>query len=235
MCKYKNYFHNSDTEQDIFKHQRFQIAQLKNISNLANSFMATKGNIVTVTISIRNMLCNCCTNLIRDELTKNDVEVEDIELGKATISFDKTVISLDDINILLENLGFGIIVSRDLKIVESIKRTVFDLIHNMNNVDSVVRKSEYLVEMLGYSYQYLSKLFSKYEKITLERYIILNKIERIKELILQDEYTFSEIAYMMDYSSVQYLSSQFKKETGYSVTEYKKLGLNLKKPLEKLY
>jgi AraC-like DNA-binding protein len=105
----------------------------------------------------------------------------------------------------------------------------------MNNVDSVVRKSEYLVEMLGLSYQQLSKIFSKYESITLERYIILNKVERIKELILQDEYTLSEIAYMMDYSSVQYLSNQFKKETGYSVTEYKKLGLNLKKPVENLY
>jgi AraC-like DNA-binding protein len=85
------------------------------------------------------------------------------------------------------------------------------------------------------SYQQLSKLFSKYEAVTLERYIILNKIERIKELIMQDEYTLSEIAYMMDYSSVQYLSNQFKKETGYSVTEYKKLGLNLKKPVENLY
>jgi AraC-like DNA-binding protein len=197
--------------------------------------MAKKKDITTIDISIKNMLSKCCISVIRNEFGKNNIIVEKIEQGEATVTFDKSVITLQEINKLLEDLGFGIVVSRDLQIIEKIKRTVIDLIHNMNNVDSVVRKSEYLVEMLGLSYQQLSKIFSKYESITLERYIILNKVERIKELILQDEYTLSEIAYMMDYSSVQYLSNQFKKETGYSVTEYKKLGLNLKKPVENLY
>ncbi len=197
--------------------------------------MAAKNDITTITVSIRNMLSNCCIGVIRNEFEINNIAVESIRLGEATISFDKSIMSLEAINGLLEGLGFGIIVSRDLQIVEKIKRTVIDLIHNMNNVNSMVRKSEYLVEILNLSYQQLSKLFSKYEAVTLERYIILNKIERIKELIMQEEYTLSEIAYMMDYSSVQYLSNQFKKETGYSVTEYKKLGLNLKKPVEKLY
>jgi AraC-like DNA-binding protein len=197
--------------------------------------MAENKDITTITVSIRNMLSNCCIGVIRNEFEINNIAVESIKLGEATISFDKTIMSLEAINGLLEGLGFGIIVSRDLQIVEKIKRTVIDLIHNMNNVDSMVRKSEYLVEILNLSYQQLSKLFSKYEAVTLERYIILNKVERIKELIMQDEYTLSEIAYMMDYSSVQYLSNQFKKETGYSVTEYKKLGLNLKKPVENLY
>ena len=197
--------------------------------------MAKKKDITTIDISIKNMLSKCCISVIRNEFGKNNIIVEKIEQGEATVTFDKSVITLQEINKLLENLGFGIVVSRDLQIIEKIKRTVIDLIHNMNNVDSVVRKSEYLVEMLGLSYQQLSKIFSKYESITLERYIILNKVERIKELIMQDEYTLSEIAYMMDYSSVQYLSNRFKKETGYSVTEYKKLGLNLKKPVENLY
>ena len=197
--------------------------------------MAAKNDITTTIVSIKNMLSNCCIRVIRNEFEKNNITVESIRLGEATISFDKSIISLEVIDGLLEGLGFGIIVSRDLQIVEKIKRTVIDLIHNMNNVDSMVRKSDYLVEMLNLSYQQLSKLFSKYENITLERYIILNKIERIKELIMQGEYTLSEIAYMMDYSSVQYLSNQFKKETGYSVTEYKKLGLNLKKPIESLF
>jgi len=181
------------------------------------------------------MLCNSCVTLIRNEFERRGIIVEKIALGEATLTSDKNKYTLDVINDILKSLGFEIIVSREMKIVEKIKITIVDLIHNMNNIDSVVRKSEYLVEMLGFSYQYLSKLFSKYESITLERYIILNKVERIKELIMQDEYTLSEIAYMMDYSSVQYLSNQFKKETGYSVTEYKKLGLNLKKPVENLY
>jgi AraC family transcriptional regulator len=91
------------------------------------------------------------------------------------------------------------------------------------------------VEKMGMNYQQISKVFSKYEPITLERFTILVKLEKLKEMIISDEYSLSEISYLMDYSSVQYLSNQFKKETGYSVTEYKKLGLNLKKPLDQLY
>ncbi len=84
------------------------------------------------------------------------------------------------------------------------------------------------------SYQQLSKMFSKHEDITLERYTILNKIERIKELIDQEEFTLSEIAYIMDYSSVQYLSNQFKKETGISVSDYKKSDKSIKRSLDNL-
>ena len=142
--------------------------------------------------------------------------------------------NLENISTILKKLGFELVVSREAKITNKIKTVVIELIHHLNNVDSIVRKSDYLVEMLGMSYQQLSKIFSKHEPVTLERYIILNKIERIKELLMYDEYTLSEIAYMMDYSSVQYLSNQFKKETGYSVSDYKKSGLNLKVPLEDL-
>ena len=129
----------------------------------------------------------------------------------------------------------GLIKSREHKIIDQIKTAVIELIHHSNNVDSIVRKSEYLVEKLGLGYQQLSKLFSKHEDITLERYIILNKIERIKELIDSDEYSLSEIAYIMDYSSVQYLSNQFKKETGLSVSDYKKSDKSIKRTLDNLY
>jgi AraC family transcriptional regulator len=100
---------------------------------------------------------------------------------------------------------------------------VFELIYKMNNVNSIAQKSEYIVEKLGLNYRYISNLFSKYEPQTLEKYIIRHKIERIKQLIDENEYTLGEIAYMMDYSSVQYLSNQFKKETGMTVSEYKNL------------
>jgi AraC-like DNA-binding protein len=91
----------------------------------------------------------------------------------------------------------------------------------MNNVNSIVQKSDYLVEKLGMSYQKLSRLFSRQEGITLEKYIIQNKISRIKELLNQGEFSLSEIAYMMDYSSVHYLSKQFKDITGETVSLYK--------------
>ena len=124
--------------------------------------------------------------------------------------------------------------TREQQIVSQIKQAVIELIHYSNNVSSILRKSDYLVEKLNMSYQQLSKIFSKHENITLEKYIIKNKIERIKELIDSDEYSLSEIAYMMDYSSVQYLSNQFKKETGFSVSEYKKFEKRNKSTLDEL-
>jgi AraC-like DNA-binding protein len=156
-------------------------------------------------------------------------------LGLAILSFNPGIVSEKKIRYILQKYGFDIILGREKIVVENIKFAIIELIHQLNNVDSIIRKSDYLVEKLGMSYQYLSKVFSATEGLTLEKYIILQKIERIKELIHQDEYTLSEIAYMMDYSSVQYLSNQFKKITGLSVSEFRKNEAPLKKPLEKLY
>ncbi len=186
------------------------------------------------TIHIKNMLCACCIRLLELEFEKAGIKTLLIRAGYAQIEFDTEIHNLDSIQKILEKNGMALIKTRDQKIVEQIKTAVIELIHHSNNVNSILRKSEYLVEKLGMSYQQLSKLFSKHEAITLEKYIIRNKIERIKELIDSDEYSLSEIAYMMDYSSVQYLSNQFKKETGMSVSEYKKSDKSIKRTLDKL-
>jgi len=96
------------------------------------------------------------------------------------------------------------------------------LVHYANNNNSIIRNSDYLVDKIGKSYQYLSSLFVEYENRTLEKFIIAHKIERTKVLLLQNEMSLSEIAYQMGYSSVQYLSNQFKKTTGITVSEFKK-------------
>ena len=140
------------------------------------------------------------------------------------MSFNSSLLSEKDVASLLEKYGLGLLIDKDKKLVEDIKLAVIELIHHLNNVNSVIQRSDYLVEKLGKSYQHLSKVFSSNESLTLEKYIILQKIERIKELINQDEYTLSEIAYMMEYSSVQYLSNQFKKITGLSVSEYRHIN-----------
>jgi AraC-like DNA-binding protein len=181
------------------------------------------------------MYCKCCLRVIREEFEKAGIKVEEIKLGGATITFDETTVSVEDVRSILVDLGTDLIDGRDNRIVEDIKMAVIELVHHMNNVDSIVRKSEYLVEKLGLSYAYLSRIFSTHEHITLEKYIILNKIERIKELIDQDEFTLSEIAFMMDYSSVQYLSSQFRQITGITVTEYKDSDRSSKKSVDDLY
>ena len=181
------------------------------------------------------MVCQCCLRVIREELQKAGVEVEEISMGKAVISYDAGKVTMEDIRQVLLLLGTDLIESREQRLVEDIKQGVIELIHQMNNVDSIVRKSEYLVEKIGLSYPYLSRIFSAHEHITLEKYIILNKIERIKELIDQEEFTLSEIAFMMDYSSVQYLSNQFKQATGMTVSEYRESDRSSKKPLDRLY
>lgn len=188
-----------------------------------------------VTIHIKNMVCGCCIRVIREDLERAGIEVKEISLGRATISYDKDRISLQDVRKVLQQTGTDLIETRDHRLVEEIKLAVIELIHHMNNVDSIVRKSEYLVEKTGLSYTYLSRIFSKHEHITLEKYIILNKIERIKELIDQDEFTLSEIAFMMDYNSVQYLSNQFKHLTGMTVSQYKDSDRSSKKAIDQLY
>lgn len=183
------------------------------------------------TIFLRNMVCNCCIRVIKQDLSAAGVHVNTIRLGVINISFDPASISLERIESILTSSGFGIVKKREEQLVEQIKIAVLEIVHYSNNVNSIIRKSEYLVEKLGYTYQHLSKIFSKFENITLEKYIILNKIERIKELIDGNEFTLSEIAYMMDYSSVQHLSMQFKNVTGISVSEYKKSDKSTKRDL----
>lgn len=181
------------------------------------------------------MMCTSCIRVVKEDLNKLGVTVYEVKLGEATISFDSAKISMNQIEKTLNELGMGLIRNKDQQIVDQIKQTVFELIHQMNNVNSIARKSEYLVERLGRSYQTLSKLFSKTEPITLERYIILQKIERVKELALEDQISLSEIAWMMDYSSPHHLSAQFKQVTGISLSDFKKNPADHKKPVNKLY
>lgn len=192
-------------------------------------------SIVTDTIFIKNMLCGCCLRIITNEFQKNGISIISIELGKAKISYDSDIINQQVIRNILKENHFDLVTNRETLLVEQIKNTIIELVHYSNNVNSIIRKSDYLIEKMNMSYQSISKLFSRHEKITLEKFIILHKIERTKELILCQEYTLSEIAYMMDFSSVQHLSNSFKKITGLSVTDYKKSSELNKTPLDKLY
>jgi AraC family transcriptional regulator len=180
------------------------------------------------------MMCKSCIRVVRMVLENAGIVVNEIRLGFADVSFNENKINIQQISNILSDNGFGIVVEREKLIVEQIKHAVIELVHQMNNMDSIVRRSDYLVEKLNLSYQQISKLFSKHEALTLEKFVILNKIEKIKELIISDEYTLSEIAYMMDYNSVQYLSAQFKTVAGISVSDYKKKGEFKKIPLEEL-
>jgi AraC-like DNA-binding protein len=167
------------------------------------------------------MSCHCCLKLVKRLFEDNGITVDDMGLGEVTVSFDPEKADLDMIAALLQEDGFELLMDKDKQLIEQIKSAVIDLVHH-STFNAMVRNSDYLVEKFNLSYQYISSIFSKEENITLEKYIILHKIEKAKELIQYGELTLSEIAFMMGYSSVQYLSTQFKTVTGISVSEYKK-------------
>ena len=184
--------------------------------------MDISNSYITKSYKIKNLVCDSTVFLLKEKLEQSGYIIYNIGLGTLTLAYkdsDRSEINLTEI---LQKYGLSIIKDQEKQLVEDIKIAVIELVHQMNNVNSIVRRSDYLVEKLGKSYQQLSKIFSSHEPTTLEKFIILQKIERIKELISRDEYTLSEVAYMMEYSSVQYLSNQFRKITGMSVSDYKK-------------
>jgi len=187
----------------------------------------------TLILHINNMICDCCIRVIEMELNKILVTINDIKLGEAEISFDPEKLSIADIEKVLNNNGFSLLTNKDNILIEDIKRAVIDLVHH-TTYNAMVRNSDYIVGKFEKTYPYLSSLFSKYEGITLEKYIILQKTEKVKSLIQEDELTLSEIAFMMGYSSVQYLSTQFKNITGISVSEFKKFPARNRKSIDKV-
>jgi YesN/AraC family two-component response regulator len=183
---------------------------------------------------LKNLNSSCCLRMLRSVLEQAGIKVGMLRLGQATLTWDERQISETELQKLLTSNGFPVIKDKDQQLVEKIKIAVIELIQLSDNKNSIIRNSDYLVDRIGYSYQYLSSVFSKYEKTTLEKFIILHKIEKVKELIEYDTLTLSEIAWQMGYSSVQYLSAQFKKITGVTVSEYKNKGMNLRIPLDKI-
>jgi AraC family transcriptional regulator len=177
---------------------------------------------VNKTLYIKYMVCKCCIRIIKQELEQHDIIVNRIILGEVEITFDNQKINDVLIEKIINENGFELVVNKEKILVEQIKTAVVELVHFANNMNSIIRNSDYMVEKLGYSYQHLSTIFSKYENNTLEKFIILHKIEKVKEMIEYGELTLSEIAFTMGYSSVQYLSTQFKNITGISVSDYKK-------------
>jgi YesN/AraC family two-component response regulator len=133
----------------------------------------------------------------------------------------------------LMSYGFELIDDTKSRMIEKIKNIVVQSIHH-NHEDLKVNYSEYIESHLNRDYAYLSSLFSEIEGTTIEKYIILQKIERVKELLVYDELTLSEIAYQMGYSNVSYLSGQFKKVTGLTPSHFKQVKENKRKPLDEV-
>jgi AraC-like DNA-binding protein len=162
------------------------------------------------------------------------IDLHYVHLGEAALYYDGGLYSEEEIAVMLHELGFDILRDPEDEIVERIRIAAIELVHYANNVNSLIRKSDYISERLGMPYDKLSRIFSKKCGKTLEAYVIQLKIEKAKELILSEKYTLSEISYMLEYSSVQYLSNQFKKVTGLTVSQFKEGASHFRIPLEEL-
>lgn len=189
------------------------------------------------TLYIKNMVCNRCVMVVKQELERHGLHPTKVSLGEVVIEEGElTDDQQNKLDASLVSLGFERIDDRKARLIESVKSKVIQIIHHTDKVDLKVNWSSLLSEDLHYEYNYLSNLFSSVEGITLEQYIIRQKIEKVKELLFYDEFNLSEIADRLGYSSVAHLSAQFKKVTGFTPSEMKKsrdLDQN-RKPLDSI-
>ena len=181
------------------------------------------------------MVCSRCIKVLRQELEQLGIKVSSIELGVLVIdemAGNHTEI-LAKIESVLHTNKFEIIHSPEEVLVEKIKHFLLRKIEELP-LNSTVNLSQILSAEFNHEYKSLSKLFSHIEIITVEKYFINLKIEKVKELIQLRQYTFSEIGHLLDYSSVNYLSRQFKEITGESMTEYKNAELSKRRSFDEI-
>lgn len=169
------------------------------------------------------MVCNRCIMVVKSIFEKHGYSPASISLGEVVLSDEAMPESTQKIiDRELSEMGFERIDDKKARIIEKLKNNIVSKIHHTNYVDIKFNWSAVLSDELALDYNYLSTLFSSVEGITLEHYIIKQKIERVKELLFYDELNMSEIADKLGYSSVQHLSSQFKKMTGFTPSQFKK-------------
>lgn len=178
---------------------------------------------------IKGMVCPRCIEAVENILKDLNIKAKSVVLGKAKVEKLKEN-KIKEIEDCLKQKGFELLLDRDQIIVEKIKTLIVDLIHHAKNVAKL--NSKYLSKQIGVNYIKLSKLFKKYESITIEQFIIQHRIEKAKELLSYGEISNKEIAFTLGYSSVQYFNNQFKQITGLTVGQFKKLPNYQRKPLD---
>jgi len=179
------------------------------------------------------MVCNRCKMVVKAELEKAGLHPQAVELGEVDIQEELTRQQTDNLNTSLKHLGFELIDNRKATLIEKVKTLLIEHIYQSDENDNV-NLSVFLAGKLHYDYAYLSNLFSEVEGTTIEKYFINLKIEKVKELLLYDELSLSEIADKLGYSSVAHLSSQFKKTTGLTPSFYKGLKEHKRKNIDDL-
>ncbi len=186
----------------------------------------------TTTLHIKNMVCPRCIRVVREELEKIGVQVIALDLGWATVGTEGEYLKKGLIEHVLVESGFELIKDRWQEMTEQIKVLIVKLIHHNDPPHMYSNYSNFIAEQLGKDYQYLSQIFSSHEGVTLEKFIILQKVERAKELLSYGQLPIGQIARELGYSSLAHFSNQFKQQTGHTPSAYKRLDYPFRKGLD---
>lgn len=182
---------------------------------------------------IKYMVSNRCKMLVKSELKKLGVHYILVDLGVVDVMETLSTDQREQFRLALRKSGLELMDDKKAVLIEKIKNVIIELVHHSDELPKV-NFSDYLSEKLHYDYTYLSNLFSEVQGITIEKFSIAHKIERVKELIIYNELSITEIAWKLNYSSVAHLSNQFKKVTGLSPSHFKKLKGERRIPVEEI-
>ena len=179
------------------------------------------------------MVCNRCKMVVKAEVEKAGIHPLSVELGEVEVKEAPTKLQLQQLEAAFKGLGFEMIDNKKVQTIEKIKNIIVKLVHHSDN-NIKTNLSDHITAQLHQDYNYLSNLFSEVEGTTIEKYFIAHKIEKVKELLVYNEMTLSAIADQLGYSSVAYLSNQFKKITGFTPSYFKSLRENKRRNIEEL-
>jgi len=187
-----------------------------------------------MTLFIKNMVCARCIRTVGRMLDESGIAFKNIQLGEAILTASPNPAQLVALRACLKLEGFELLDDRNSQLIAQIKGLVVNEIHHAAaKKPESLNYSDFLARETGHEYSQLSKLFSSVEGLTIEKYIIAQKIERVKELLVYGEHSFSEIAWQTGYSSTQHLSNQFRQVTGMTPTQFKaEHGQQGRKPLD---
>ncbi len=180
---------------------------------------------------IKNMVCNRCIIVVKQELEKLKLLPALVSMGEVELSKPATDKQIQSLNERLTKLGFELLDNQKQKQIEKIKNLLIKKVQS-GEVEEHFSITNFLSKALNKEYSYISRLYSEVEGITIEHFFILQKIEKVKELLVYGELNLSEISYQLGYSSVAHLSAQFKKVTGLTPSHFKKMGSRLRHPLD---
>lgn len=177
------------------------------------------------------MVCKRCIMTVENILTNLEIPFDGVSLGEIELSRPVPENKLKEFEKELKKVGFELIETRTKKIIEDIKKLILEYIADEES-DKKIKLSSWITRKIHYDYSYLSDLFSSVEGITIEQYFIVQRIEKVKELLVYEELSLTEISYRTGFSSVHHLSAQFKKITGLTPSHFKKIKAAKRNPVD---